>query len=99
MGGAACWRAGPGAWGRRIVAALGLALLAAGGAAAAAGLGWFPLYLFTVLLGLGITLAQTSVPVLRAPVVPPPGIGLVARASSADGLILGETLGASPPCP
>ncbi len=78
--------------GRRIVA-VGLALLAAG--AILRGL-WptaFPLYLFTVALGAGITLAQTSVPVLARQWFPA-RIGLVAALFS-DGLILGETLAAA----
>ena len=49
--------------GRRIVA-VGLALLAGGSVLRGLWPTAFPLYLFTVALGAGITLAQTSVPVL-----------------------------------
>ena len=79
--------------GRRIVA-VGLALLAAGAVLARLlALRAFPLYLFTVALGAGITLAQTSVPVLARQWFPT-RIGLVAALFS-DGLILGETLAAA----
>ncbi len=78
--------------GRRIVA-VGLALLAAGAILRSLWPTAFPLYLFTVALGAGITLAQTSVPVLARQWFPT-RIGLVAALFS-DGLILGETLAAA----
>jgi CP family cyanate transporter-like MFS transporter len=78
--------------GRRIVA-FGLVLLVGG--AVLRGL-WpvaLPLYLSTVSLGAGITLAQTSLPVLTRQWFPT-RIGLAAALFS-DGLILGETLAAA----
>lgn len=78
--------------GRRIVA-VGLALLAGGSVLRGLWPTAFPLYLFTVALGAGITLAQTSVPVLARQWFPT-RIGLVAALFS-DGLILGETLAAA----
>ena len=78
--------------GRRIVA-LGLALLAAGAVLRSVWPAAVPLYLFTILLSLGITLTQTTVPVLTRQWFPT-RIGLVA-ALFTDGLILGETLGAA----
>jgi MFS transporter, CP family, cyanate transporter len=78
--------------GRRIVA-MGLALLAGGSVLRGLWPAAFPLYLFTVALGAGITLAQTSVPVLARQWFPT-RIGLVAALFS-DGLILGETLAAA----
>ncbi|HEY1387889.1 MAG TPA: MFS transporter [Ktedonobacterales bacterium] len=78
--------------GRRIVA-VGLALLAGGSVLRGLWPAAFPLYLFTVALGAGITLAQTSVPVLARQWFPT-RIGLVAALFS-DGLILGETLAAA----
>jgi CP family cyanate transporter-like MFS transporter len=78
--------------GRRIVA-LGLALLAGGAVLRSVWPAAVPLYLFTILLSLGITLTQTTVPVLTRQWFPT-RIGLVA-ALFTDGLILGETLGAA----
>lgn len=78
--------------GRRIVL-LGLALLAVGSVLRGLWPAAIPLYLFTVMLSLGITLAQTSVPVLARQWFPA-RIGLVAALFS-DGLILGETLAAA----
>jgi CP family cyanate transporter-like MFS transporter len=78
--------------GRRIVA-LGLALLAGGAILRSVWPAAVPLYLFTILLSLGITLTQTTVPVLARQWFPT-RIGLVA-ALFTDGLILGETLGAA----
>ncbi|MBF6590349.1 MAG: MFS transporter [Ktedonobacterales bacterium] len=94
MGGAA-WLAGMLiAWrGGRFTVALGLALLASGSLLRAAVPGVVPLYLCTVALSLGIALAQTTIPVLARQWFPRQ-IGLVA-ALYTDGLIVGETLGAS----
>lgn len=78
--------------GRRIVA-LGLALLAGGAVLRSVWPAAVPLYLFTIVLSLGITLTQTTVPVLARQWFPA-RIGLVA-ALFTDGLILGETLGAA----
>ncbi len=78
--------------GRRIVA-VGLALLTAGALLRGIWPAALPLYVFTVALSVGITLAQTSVPVLARQWFPT-RIGLVA-ALFTDGLILGETFGAA----
>lgn len=78
--------------GRRIVA-LGLALLAGGSVLRGIWPAAVPLYIFTVLLSVGITLVQTTVPVLARQWFPT-RIGLVS-ALFTDGLILGETLGAA----
>ncbi len=78
--------------GRRVVA-IGLTLLAMGAVLRSVWPQAVPVYLFTVLLSMGITLAQTSVPVLARQWFPT-RIGLVA-ALFTDGLILGETLGAA----
>ncbi|HEY7340065.1 MAG TPA: MFS transporter [Ktedonobacterales bacterium] len=78
--------------GRRTVA-MGLSLLAGGALLRGLWPAALPLYLFTVALGAGITLAQTSVPVLARQWFPT-RIGLVAALFS-DGLILGETLAAA----
>lgn len=78
--------------GRRVVA-IGLTLLALGAALRSVWPQAVPVYMFTVLLSMGITLAQTSVPVLARQWFPT-RIGLVA-ALFTDGLILGETLGAA----
>lgn len=78
--------------GRRIVA-LGLALLAVGAVLRSLWPEALPLYIFTVALSLGITLAQTTVPVLARQWFPT-RIGLAA-ALFTDGLIVGETLGAA----
>ncbi|MGE5334392.1 MAG: CynX/NimT family MFS transporter [Nitrososphaerota archaeon] len=78
--------------GRRIVL-LGLVLLAGGAVLRGVWPAALPLYIFTVLLSAGITLVQTTVPVLARQWFPT-RIGLVA-ALFTDGLILGETLGAA----
>lgn len=78
--------------GRRIVA-VGLALLAGGAVLRSIWPAAIPLYIFTVVLSMGITLVQTTVPVLARQWFPT-RIGLVA-ALFTDGLILGETLGAA----
>lgn len=78
--------------GRRIVG-LGLTLLAVGAVLRGLWPAVLPLYIFTVLLSLGITLVQTTVPVLVRQWFPT-RIGLAA-ALFTDGLILGETLGAA----
>ncbi|HEX6122226.1 MAG TPA: MFS transporter, partial [Ktedonobacterales bacterium] len=98
MGGAA-WAAGwlIGRLGGRSVVALGLALLASGGLLRAAVPQLVPLYLFTIVLSLGIALAQTSVPVLARQWFPRQ-IGLVS-ALFTDGLIIGESVGASATVP
>lgn len=82
-----------GRFGGRHIVAVGLALLAGGSVLRGLWPAAFPLYLFTVALGAGITLAQTSVPVLARQWFPR-RIGLVAALFS-DGLILGETLAAA----
>jgi CP family cyanate transporter-like MFS transporter len=82
-----------GRFGGRHIVAVGLALLAGGSVLRGLWPAAFPLYLFTVALGAGITLAQTSVPVLARQWFPT-RIGLVAALFS-DGLILGETLAAA----
>ena len=56
-----------------------------------------PLFLFTVVLGFGIALAQTTAPVLIRRWFPE-RIGFV-TALFTDGLILGETLGAGATVP
>ncbi len=73
--------------------ALGLALLAGGAILRGVWPDVLPLYIFTVILSAGITLAQTAVPVLARQWFPT-RIGLVA-ALFTDGLILGETFSAS----
>jgi CP family cyanate transporter-like MFS transporter len=78
--------------GRRIVG-LGLILLAAGSVLRSLWPAALPLYLFTVVLSLGISLSQTAVPVLARQWFPT-RIGLVTALFS-DGLILGETVGAA----
>jgi len=92
---------GGGAWsvgllvrriGGRASVTIGLALLGAGALLRAFIPGIFSLYLFTVLLSLGIAVAQTAVPVL-ARFWYPRHIGLVS-ALFTDGLIIGETTGA-----
>jgi CP family cyanate transporter-like MFS transporter len=82
-----------GRFGGRRTVAMGLALLAGGALLRGLWPAALPLYLFTVALGAGITLAQTSVPVLARQWFPT-RIGLVAALFS-DGLILGETLAAA----
>jgi CP family cyanate transporter-like MFS transporter len=73
--------------------ALGLALLAAGALLRAVWPDATALFAFTVVLSLGIALAQTAVPVLARQWFPA-RIGL-ASALFSDGLILGETLAAA----
>jgi CP family cyanate transporter-like MFS transporter len=92
---------GGGAWsvgllvrriGGRASVTIGLALLGAGALLRAFIPNVFLLYLFTVLLSLGIAVAQTAVPVL-ARFWYPRHIGLV-TALFTDGLIIGEATGA-----
>lgn len=78
--------------GRRVVA-IGLALLAGGSVVRGLWPAALSLYIFTVVLSIGITLVQTTIPVLTRQWFPT-RIGLVA-ALFTDGLILGETLGAA----
>lgn len=75
----------------------GLILLASGTLLRALWPGAFPLFLFTVLLSLGIALTQTTIPVLVRRWFPT-RIGL-ATALFTDGLIIGETLGAGATVP
>jgi MFS transporter, CP family, cyanate transporter len=75
----------------------GLLLLAGGSLLRALWPGAFPLFLFTVLLSLGIALTQTTIPVLVRRWFPT-HIGL-ATALFTDGLIIGETLGAGATVP
>jgi CP family cyanate transporter-like MFS transporter len=75
----------------------GLLLLAGGSLLRALWPGAFPLFLFTVLLSLGIALTQTTIPVLVRRWFPA-HIGL-ATALFTDGLIIGETLGAGATLP
>ncbi|HEY6540792.1 MAG TPA: MFS transporter [Ktedonobacteraceae bacterium] len=82
--------------GRRAVT-WGLFLLAGGSLLRALLPGAFPLFLFTVLLSLGIALTQTTIPVLVRRWFPE-HIGF-ATALFTDGLILGETLGAGATLP
>lgn len=78
--------------GGRVAVAVGLALLAFGAIMRAIWPVAFSLYLFTVILSLGIALAQTTVPTLIRRWFPRQ-IGLVS-ALFTDGLITGETIGA-----
>jgi len=78
--------------GGRVAVAIGLALLAFGALMRAVWPVGFALYLFTIILSLGIALGQTTVPVLIRRWFPT-RIGL-ASALFTDGLILGETIGA-----
>jgi MFS transporter, CP family, cyanate transporter len=75
----------------------GLLLLAGGSLLRALWPSAFPLFLFTVLLSLGIALTQTTIPVLVRRWFPT-HIGL-ATALFTDGLIIGETLGAGATVP
>jgi len=83
--------------GGRNAVTYGLILLAVGALLRALWSAAFPLYLFTVILGLGIALTQTTVPVLARHWFPT-HIGLV-TAIFTDGLIIGETLGAGATVP
>jgi CP family cyanate transporter-like MFS transporter len=75
----------------------GLALLGAGALLRAVWSAALPLFFFTIVLGLGIALGQTTAPVLVRRWFPG-HIGLV-TALFTDGLILGETLGAGATVP
>jgi CP family cyanate transporter-like MFS transporter len=72
---------------------LGLLLLAGGAFLRGVWVAALPLYIFTFVLGLGVTLSQTAIPVLISQWFPS-RIGFVA-ALYTDGLILGEALGAA----
>lgn len=78
--------------GARACVSIGLALLGAGALLRALWLSTFPLFLFTLLLSIGIALSQTSVPVLARRWFPE-RIGLAAALFS-DGLIVGEAVAA-----
>jgi CP family cyanate transporter-like MFS transporter len=78
--------------GGRACVAIGLTLLGAGALLRALAPTVIPLYLCTVLLSLGIAIAQTSVPILTRRWFPKQ-IGLVSALFS-DGLIVGETIAA-----
>jgi len=78
--------------GGRVCVSIGLALLGAGTLLRALAPGVATLFLFTLLLSLGIALGQTAVPVLARQWFPR-HIGLVAALFS-DGLILGEAAAA-----
>jgi len=78
--------------GGRLCITIGLVLLSAGALLRAFWLSSLMLFLFTLLLSLGMTLAQTSIPVLARRWFPA-RIGLVAALFS-DGLIIGEAAGA-----
>ena len=82
--------------GRRAVT-WGLLLLSGGALLRMLWPGAFPLFLFTVLLSLGIALTQTTIPVLVRRWFPE-HIGF-ATALFTDGLIIGETLGAGATLP
>jgi CP family cyanate transporter-like MFS transporter len=94
MFGAAAWLSGLmiGRIGGRAAVTIGLVLLAAGTLLRVVLPTIFFLYLFTILLSLGIALAQTSAPVLARSWFPKQ-IGFV-TALFTDGLIIGEALGA-----
>jgi CP family cyanate transporter-like MFS transporter len=92
---------GAGAWpsgllverfGGRYCVAIGLVLLGVGGLLRAFWPTAFTLFFFTLLLSMGITLSQTSIPVLARRWFPA-RIGLVAALFS-DGLIIGEAVAA-----
>jgi CP family cyanate transporter-like MFS transporter len=83
--------------GARSAVTWGLALLGAGTLLRAAWSAALPLFFFTIVLGLGITLAQTTASVLVRRWFPT-RIGFVS-ALFTDGLILGETLGAGATVP
>jgi CP family cyanate transporter-like MFS transporter len=78
--------------GGRLCVTIGLALLSTGALLRSFWSSSLMLFLFTVLLSFGITLAQTSIPVLAYRWFPA-RIGLVAALFS-DGLIIGEAVGA-----
>lgn len=78
--------------GARSSVAWGLILLGAGALLRAVWMAAFPLFFFTIVLGLGIAMAQTTISVLVQRWFPL-RIGFV-TALFTDGLILGETLGA-----
>ena len=92
--GAAAWPCGwlAGRLGGRTSVAIGLTMLAAGGLLRSVWPGALPLYLFTVLLSLGIALGQTTIIVLMR-LWFPDRIGLVS-ALYTDGIIAGEALSA-----
>jgi MFS transporter, CP family, cyanate transporter len=79
--------------GARRAVTLGLLLLAVGALLRGVWVAALPLYTFTFLLGLGVTLAQTAIPVLIRQWFPT-SIGFVS-ALYTDGLVLGEALGAA----
>jgi len=78
--------------GARLCVSLGLTLLAAGTLLRAVWASAFTLFLFTLLLSLGIVMAQTAIPVLIRRWFPA-SIGFVA-ALFGDGLIIGEAVAA-----
>ncbi|HET9921009.1 MAG TPA: MFS transporter [Ktedonobacteraceae bacterium] len=78
--------------GPRTCVTLGLALLGAGALLRAAWANPFALFLFTILLSVGIALSQTAVPILARRWFPS-HIGMVSALFS-DGLIIGETIAA-----
>ncbi len=78
--------------GPRSCVSLGLLLLGAGAILRAVWANTLALFLFTILLSLGIALSQTAVPILARRWFPA-YIGLVSALFS-DGLIIGETLAA-----
>ena len=83
--------------GARSAITWGLVLLGAGALLRAVWTAALPLFLFTIVLGFGIALAQTTAPVLIRRWFPE-RIGFV-TALFTDGLILGETLGAGATVP
>jgi CP family cyanate transporter-like MFS transporter len=91
---AAAWPAGTlaGRMGARSSVVVGLSLLALGTLLRAAWLAAVPLFVFTLLLSLGLAIAQTAMPVLARQWFPTK-IGL-ASALYTDGLIIGETIAA-----
>ncbi|HLI05111.1 MAG TPA: MFS transporter [Ktedonobacteraceae bacterium] len=78
--------------GPRSCVTLGLLLLAAGAILRAAWANPLALFLFTIMLSVGIALSQTAVPILARRWFPS-SIGLVSALFS-DGLIIGETIAA-----
>lgn len=83
--------------GARTAVTCGLLLLGAGALLRAVCIAAVPLFLFTIVLGSGIALSQTTAPVLIRRWFPE-HIGFV-TALFTDGLILGETLGAGATVP
>ncbi|HEX9134456.1 MAG TPA: MFS transporter [Ktedonobacteraceae bacterium] len=79
-------------FGARLIVSIGLALLGAGALLRAFRLTTYSLFLFTLLLSVGIALTQTAVPVLIRRWFPKQ-IGLVS-ALFGDGLIIGEAVAA-----